>query len=87
MLTGQNLSGTLMKPKPLAIQNMFTNILDIMGNSFSWKLKLINPNPLNKKGKMLLLFRTKSTLHKKINYIPHFFLKILETVCLGLSTY
>ena len=85
LLTGQCVDGTSMWPKPSAIRNIFTNILNNKGNSLSWDSKLINPNPFRqKKGKIVSLCGTKGSLtQKKYNSISRFFLKILTAVCLG----
>ena len=47
-------------------------MLNITGNSLSLESKLINPNPLSKKGKMLLFLGTKGTL-TQIKCNTHFF--------------
>ena len=61
---------------------MFTNELNVMGNSFSWESKLNNPNPLKqkKKGHFLGL---KASLHKNIKLHTRIFLKFLKAVCFG----
>ena len=49
------------------------HIYNIMGNSFSWESKLINPNPLKQKRQGFVVFLgLKATLHKKYDYIPQF---------------
>ena len=64
----------LILPKPSAIQNIFTNRLNTMGNSISWESELINTIPLNQKmtifGRFLLL---KAPLHTNKITHPSFF--------------
>ena len=63
------------KPAPSAIQNIFTNMLNTMGNSLSWDSKLINSNPFKqkKRGKIVSLFGVKGSLtHKKFPYAVFF---------------
>ena len=80
-LKNPNSNSTLLMPKPSALQNIFTKMLNTTENSLHFNVKVDKPKSLVQKN------ARKVILTKIQNFLSQVCLKFLQALCLGQSTY